>query len=345
MAVAMTGEARVVGPDDARWHALLERTDPDFYHRPGYVSACAAHEGGQPCALLVEDDELAALIPLILRPCPDGSRDAASPQGYPGILVAGPSDPVLLGALIRRGTETLRQLGVVSLYVRLHPLLNPEPPVGAPVVRHADTIAVDLRRSLEELWQRTRSRFRSQISRAERVGVVVRFERDEASMEVFTTIYHETMTRLEAAPIFHYGDAYFAGLRRALGEALHVGIASVDGEAAAASLFIEAAGIMHLHLAGSDPRFKREHASKLLYHRARTWAKERGNAWLHLGGGRGRDDDGLLHFKAGFAGERTPYRTLRCVVDEDRYRALVAARFPEGDPESAAGFFPAYRAP
>jgi lipid II:glycine glycyltransferase (peptidoglycan interpeptide bridge formation enzyme) len=110
-------------------------------------------------------------------------------------------------------------------------------------------------------------------------------------------------------------------------------------------MYVEAAGIVHLHLGGSDPRFERAHPSKLLYHRTRLWAKDRGDTWMHLGGGRGADDDSLLHFKAGFGGDRMPYRTLRLVVDEDGYRALLAARFPEGVPESAAGFFPAYRAP
>ena len=346
MAVAMTGEAQVIGPGDPRWSEVLGRTEPDFYHLPGYVSVCAAHEGGEACALLVTDGDRAALIPLILRPGPDGSHDATSPQGYPGVLVAGSSDAVWLGAAIARGIEALRARGIVSLYVRLHPILNAEPPADVrTLVRHADTIAIDLRLSADELWERTRSRFRSQIGRAERAGVVVGFERDDAAMRAFVALYRATMERIGAAPVFRYGDDYFAGLRAALGEALHIGIARLAGEVAAVALYVESAGIVHLHLGGSDPRFEREHPSKLLYHRARIWSKERGNTWMHLGGGRGTDDDSLLHFKAGFAGERIAYRTLRTIVAEDRYRELVDGRFPDGVPESAADFFPAYRAP
>ena len=67
----------------------------------------------------------------------DGSRDATSPQGYPGFLVSPTADEGFVRDALLEGISCLRSNQIVSLYVRLHPLSNVEPPthVGQ-VVRH-----------------------------------------------------------------------------------------------------------------------------------------------------------------------------------------------------------------
>jgi hypothetical protein len=81
-----------------------------------------------------------------------------------------------------------------------------------------------------------------------------------------------------------------------------------------------------------------------MMHFVAGWAKARGDRTLHLGGGVGGRADSLFHFKAGFSPLRHRFRTLRVVVDEDRYVALVSALDAGLDPSDRAGFFPLYRA-
>ena len=85
---------------------------------------------------------------------------------------------------------------------------------------------------------------------------------------------------------------------------------------AAAALFVETSGIVQYHLAGSDERYSRDRPTKILMNAVRSWAQERGDVRLHLGGGVGGADDSLMHFKAGFSDERHVFQTLRVVVDE-----------------------------
>src|SRR5919197_1209331 len=82
-------------PDNPRWPAILRAVPHDVYHFPGYVSAAARHEGGEPYAFVAEDDGCRLLIPLLVRPIDPliaGQRaplyDATSPYGYPGPLLA-----------------------------------------------------------------------------------------------------------------------------------------------------------------------------------------------------------------------------------------------------------------
>ncbi|CAN5790390.1 hypothetical protein BH23CHL8_BH23CHL8_09880 [soil metagenome] len=339
-------DATLIEHDDPRWTAMLHSTAPDFYHLPGYVAASASHERGEAAAILVEDGARTMLLPFILRATPDGRRDATSPQGYAGFLASPDSQAGFITDALRAAIVCLRVHEVVSLYVRLHPLLNSDPPEGVgDVVRHPDTVPIDLSLAPDELWRQTRPRFRSHITHALRAGHRVDVETGAGSLKAFKDLYRATMRRLSAAPAYQYDDAYFEALRESLGEALHVASVTIEGQTAATGLYVEGAGIVHLHLAGSDPRFTREQPTKLMYHRMREWSKERGSRWMLLGGGRGTEDDSLLHFKAGFSPLRAPYRTLRVIILAEEYQALVADRFPEGVPPSATGFFPLYRAP
>jgi hypothetical protein len=83
--------------------------------------------------------------------------------------------------------------------------------------------------------------------------------------------------------------------------------------------------------------------TKLMMHFVRSWAEDRENQVLHLGGGVGADCDSLLQFKVGFSPLRHTFATLRMVIDEREYGRLVEARDPLLDPGARSGFFPLYR--
>ena len=77
---------------------------------------------------------------------------------------------------------------------------------------------------------------------------------------------------------------------------------------------------------------------------ARTWARQRGNDVLHLGGGVGGRADSLFQFKAGFSPRRHAFHTWRVIVDPDQYEALCARRPGSENADDATDFFPRYRA-
>ena len=330
--------ASLLPPDAPEWVAVLGDVVHDFYHLPAYVALCAAQEGATARALYVEDGTRRMLLPLLVR---DG-LDAASPYGYPGPV----GDPAFFEQALRTGLEHLRAQDLVSVFVRLHPLLEPTPPpdVGQ-LVRHGDTVSIDLTLSTEALWTQTSSGHRNQINRALRAGHRAYFDETWEHYDAFQRLYLSTMGRVGAAPYYRFDKAYFEGLRQALGSAMHLCVVEIEGAMAAAGLFVETNGLVEYHLSGSDERFARERPTKLMLHTARGWAKERGDTRLHLGGGVGGSEDSLFLFKAGFSQERHPFYTLRMIANEERYADLVRARRPDTDVDDLSGYFPAYRTP
>ncbi len=250
---------------------------------------------------------------------------------------------------LRVGCQFLADEGCVSLFVRLHPILNATPPAGVgDIVLHGDTVSIDLSLSEEELERQVRRNHRQQIRQAHEAGFVATEDQEWHHFEDFKQLYRDTMRRLSAREFYYFGDDYFDGLRESLAEQVHLGVVLHEDQVTAAMMFVETAGIVDTYLSGADPAFNRRQPTKLLYDFVRRWAKERGNRWVQLGGGYGAGDDSLLHFKSGFSPLRLPFSTLRVILDEDEYLRLSRERNGAKSPlspDEASEFFPAYRHP
>lgn len=338
--------ATLLGADAPEWAAALRTTVHDFYHLPAYAALCARHEEGTAAALHVVDGERALLLPLVLRDIAGGGSDALSPYGYPGPIVHGTDDPAFVRAALEAGCPVLGEAGVVSLFVRLHPLLDPSPPEGiGTLVRHGDTVSIDLTLPAEVSWAQMRSNHRRDIARSLKLGWVASIDDAWLRFDEFVHLYRATMDRRAAAPFYRFTDAYFAGLRETLGDRLRLCVVEREGELGAAGLFVETGGIVGYHLSGTAEGAIAVQPTKLMMLFMGGWAKARGDTVLHLGGGVGGADDALFHFKAGFGPRRHPFHTLRIVLDEPAYRRLVHEHDPRLDPDDRRGYFPAYRRP
>lgn len=341
-----------LAPDSRRWDDFLSATPHDAYHRPGYVALSAAHDGGEPMALLVEEGDRRLFFPLILRPLPDGGHDAASPYGYPGPLAsaAGQADEAFLCRAIETAAEALHRRGVVSLFLRLSPCMAfPRGPLQrcGTLVDHGETVYLDLTLPREELRRQLRPGHRYEIRRAQNGGAVVEVDASWREIDGFRAMYAATMRRVGAAGYYDFSREHFANLRAALGSAVHLIVARIEGQLAGGALFFEVHGVVQYHLSATADAYLRQCPAKLVLDFARDWFQSRGNRVLHLGGGVCSRNDSLFQFKAGFSRSRARFATWRRIVDPEAYTRLVR-RWAERSGQTAAGpegFFPAYRAP
>lgn len=345
-------QVEFVAGGTAAWHELLHEVPHDIYHLPSYVELAAAHEpadaAAEARAIILREGSRAMLLPMLIRRIPGtaSDRDAISPYGYPGPLFQGGDDRDFVARASAAMVERLHAEGIVSMFVRTHPLLNRDlsgmESVGD-IVEHGETVSIDLGQSDEEIWVGTRRRFRSYIHAAERAGRRAYLDERWENGAAFVRMYAATMHRVGARAEYLFGADYVRGLRAALGDRLHLCVVDVDGVIAAAGLFTEEDGIVQYHLSGTDAAYERERPTMLMLHFVRGLMKARGNRVMHLGGGLGGARDSLFDFKAGFSKDRQPFRTWRVVVDPVRYAELARARQPTADPAREGGFFPLYR--
>jgi hypothetical protein len=342
--------AEVISAQDPRWRETLRTVQHDFYHLPEYIELCARYEGGEPCAVFVEDEGAHLLAPLLLRSLPEPLRapadwrDASTPYGYPTPLV---TDSSRTERLFEGLGTALKDVGAISIFARLHPLLRLSDGIllHGTLVHHGPTVAVDVSADDEQLWRQTRNNHRSGINKLRRLGFIVAID-DWSRYGDFQAIYLNTMNRVGASGFYQFDSHYFEELRGALGDSVHLLVVTdSSGEVSAGGLFTVIGDIAQYHLGGTSPDFLPQAPSKLMFHEARRWARDAGAKWLHLGGGLGATEDALYHFKRGFSEHQFEFWTFRSVLDLSRYRELNDRWIMRHGHAPGDEFFPAYRAP
>jgi hypothetical protein len=345
--------AEFISPEDPRWEKFLRTCRHDFYHLPDYVKLCAKSEGATPAAFYAEDGHAAFLAPLLIRAIPrnlgasEGWSDAASPYGYSAPLVT-PSE-VSLCRFLDAFCHAARLRGLVTAFFRLHPLLSlnhEDLSKFGQLINHGQTVFFDLAKSDEEVWKQISPDHRRNIRKMLSLGFTVSLD-DWRLFKDFTVIYQTTMRRVGASEGYLFSEEYFADLRTALGERLHLCcVLSPKGDVAAAGLFIETERIVQHHLGGTASEYAQCAPTKLLYPFMSSWARARSNTVLHIGGGLGGADDPLFRYKAWFSRDRAEFFTYRMILDEKRNDMLIrlANARNEGTGSSSSSFFPAYRA-
>lgn len=361
-AVPGTGmPGRFITPTDPAWSRLLESLRHDVYHTPEYTHLEAERLAATAEAFVLEVEDRIFFVPYLVRRCgvgdadqsDDPTLDVVSAYGYPGPLLSDAA--VAAQGFVNACLETLavrwRGRGVCSAFLRLHPILTPfgnELDLEGCSVTLTPTISVDLTQSEELIWARTRKGHQSTINKCKRLGLTARFVPFGEYRDDFLAIYKETMDLAAADKLYYFPDSYFASLTQ-LGERIQLCIVEVEDDVAAACLFFESGGIVQAHLGGTRSRYRDQSPFSLLLHHARLWAKNRGNAFFHLGGGLGGAEDRVFSFKAGFARQRHAFGTLRLVTDGERYRRLVESCAKDrAIPASTllqSSYFPAYRCP
>jgi len=348
-------DVKFLTPEDPEWGECLSRAPHDFYHNARYCQLSARMDGGHAEASVVNDaDGHMFFIPYVVRPLRginwlgDGANalfDMVSPYGYPGPLVKG-DDEFLRGA-IHHWARAMHFRGCVSGFVRMHPLLNTMSDAfrgGGEVVERGRTVSIDLTLPAEEIWRNFRENHRRDIHKKKKLGIAANMETGPGVLELFAPIYYETMDRVGAGRYYYFPAEYFAGLQAALGDRMHVCIVrDANGGVLSGGIFTECDGIVQYHLGGTLNSALQVRPSKLMFDYVCTWAKERGNRCLHLGGGFGAKEDSVYEFKAGFSPLRHPYYTWQLLFEPSMYQQLEHKRRALQDEGPTAGFFPIYR--
>jgi Acetyltransferase (GNAT) domain len=347
--------AEFILPEDTKWKRHLMSAPHDFYHLPEYVALTAKHEGGEPVAFYAESDEAAFLVPLLIRKlpeslgAPDNWYDATTPYGYPAPIVIPANNTTCSEKFLESFREVGAQSGIITAFFRLHPLLPISLEVFAKygtLVKHGQTVYIDLSLSLEEIEARFRKDHRKNIRKLISSGFHAKIN-DWSLYEEFIQIYQTTMRRLSASSYYLFSEKYFADLRSSLGDRLNLcTILSPEGEVASSILFIATNNIVQTYLSGTAEKYLGQGSSKLEIATICRWAKENGKSVLHLGGGLGASSDSLFYFKSGFSDLKADFYTYRMILDREKYAKLLQLSLEKaGDKinNNNSDFFPEYR--
>jgi hypothetical protein len=320
----------------------------DVYWLSGYVKAFHYHGDGDPLLFHYERDGTRGINVVMKSDVSDSEYfknkikkgaffDFATPYGYGGWLIEGSG----IDDLFESYDAWLRENGVVSEFVRFHPMIENHISVNVfyKIVYLGDVVHIDLL-SPEYIWNNFTSKNRNVIRKAMKNNIRVYNGRYRELFKQFRTIYNKTMDKEHADKYYYFGESFYKSILDDLPQNAEVFYAEKDNSVIAAAIILFANGRMNYHLSGSLREYNSLAPTNLLLYKAALWGHANGYKTFYLGGGLGAQDDSLFRFKRAFnKGALNGYYIGEKIVDQDRYNELVALRgvLPE------RSFFPQYR--
>jgi hypothetical protein len=341
----------------AEWDSALSELAPrqqDVFFTSGYLRVWQRHGDGIAMGAVYRDRGGLVLYPFILRDLSTvdylgdefhGLYDVASPVGFGGPLVRHLTGEETLSAFRAEIDDWCHAHGVVSEFVRFHPLLETRlsmerhlaiEETGRIVWARLDAGSCTL---IEGLSGPTRRNIRQ----ARDAGLTCAVETTDEAWDRFAALYLENALRRKALPAFRYDAAHFRALRELLGPAAVLFGARLDGRLVAAALFLRSHDFVHFHALGVDRTFARLRPTNVLFFDAMLWACGTTATAVDLGGGY-RDDDEFFRFKYGFTQQVAPRCVGRAIHLLEPYARAEQRRDAQGEILDCQ-YFPSYRAP
>jgi len=252
--------------------------------------------------------------------------DWETPYGYGGPL----GDKIISTESQRIFAYEIKQYcienGVVSQFVRFHPLLNNQNMLSNVIESRylRDTIYMDVDMDEKQIFANLDSKNRNMVRKAQKNDVIIE-QREIEEIDDFIDMYNETMIKNQAAKYYIFEKEYFDSLNE-MKDNVCLFYAMRRNVPISGAIIYYNSEFAHYHLSGSKTEFRKYSPSNLLLYQVACWAHKKGIKKFHLGGGMAPDDS-LFGFKKQFnRNGRSPFAVGRTVFDDAAYQKLLVCR-------------------
>jgi len=337
----------------------------DIYYLSSYVKAFMIHGDGEPKLFYYEDNHIKAINVVMLRDIekdvnftykipPNTFFDIVTPYGYGGFLIEGAINESSLELLKNEYSEFCVRRGIISEFVRFHPVLNNSEILKSiyDTSKLGRTIAIQLD-SKQQIWSNLISKNRNMVRKSSKSGVEIFCGRSKELFELFMPLYNSTMEKDQAKRYYYFKDDFYKSILYDCKYNAIIFYAVFQDKIIAMSIILLANGRMSYHLSASNREYQHLAPTNLLLYEAACWGSENGFKTFHLGGGLGSNEDNLYKFKSSFnRGSNFEFVIGKKIFNKEKYEELVEIRRREvlnsaiEDSTvnySTASFFPQYR--
>jgi hypothetical protein len=349
---------------ESEWEGIVKSfQNYDIYYLPEYVKAFWYHGDGIPTLFYYVSEEIRGINVVMIRDIStielfnekipiNTYFDMITPYGYGGFIIEGNVTKDTMNQLNEEYTNYCYKEGIISEFVRFHPLLH-----GEKILHNiynirelGKTVAIKLV-SQEQIWNNLTSKNRNMVRKAKRASIQVYWGQEPLLYDKFKFLYYQTMDRDKANQYYYFSENFFNSILVDCKYSALVFYAILDDKIIAMTIVLFKGKTMHYHLSASDANYKHLAPTNLLLYEAACFGYENGYEYFHLGGGLGSKEDSLYKFKSSFYKDGgTPYFVGEKIFHQRIYDQLVNIRSKvmskEGDEivEKKDTYFPLYRA-
>lgn len=327
------------------WTEHINCYDHDFHHTWDFHQISANNGEGQPILfhLVHEGDSIS--YPLLQRKITgdQGYKDLMSVYGYPGPLFS-TEDKVIQNQLLAKLFEELTELNYISLFSRLHPIINGATLTCSQYV--GDVVYFDLTKDISEIYANMRRCHKQDIKKIKKSELkLIKHKQINCNNIIqFKKIYDATMDVLKASEYYYFSVDYYRSFFDS--DQFNSSLYTIYAKdtAIASAITTHTGGFAQYHLSGTLPEYYNMKAMKLILYTAMEDLHSLGLKYFILGGGVGAEKDTLFNFKYGFGRNTAPFHIIKKVFNQEIYDQLVDQHFKALNlsQEEEISYFPLY---
>ncbi len=340
-----------------QWNTTVKTfKDYDVYYLSSYLKAFKIHGDGEPILFYYEDENIRAINAVMKRDVaaderfngkinPNTFYDLTTPYGYGGFLIEGNIKEESLQVLNKAYSSLCMEEGIVSEFVRFHPVLNNREHSSEiyEIFNLGKTITCSLS-SLDDIWNNLNTNKKRWAKKATKSGVEIFWGRSPELFSEFRCMYNKTMEKNNAKNYYNFDEDFYDSVLLDLPYNSLIFYASFEKRKIAMVLITFGNGQIHHHLSASDIEFQYLGPTNLLMYEVACWGNINGFKTFHLGGGVGSKADSLYEFKQGFnKNSDTTFSIGKKIFDEEKYNYLMKIRNGQSHFDESEVFFPRYR--
>ena len=173
-------------------------------------------------------------------------------------------------------------------------------------------------------------------------GYVVKESKELADIQIFYSLYTDSMLRRNASKAYFFSEKYLSELLNSKDiNAKLLFVYNEDGFPICGTIVVFTNEIIQAHLLATNPDYYSESPAKLLTDEITIIGRKLGMKYYNLGGGLHYKEDSLFDWKLAFSKKTFKYNSWRFIANHNLYNNLLKEFDIEDD--STIDLFPLYR--
>ena len=324
--------------DAAKWNEnfqKLPREQQDIYFTPELYQLYEDLGDGKANCFVFEHEGDIAIYPFLLNSINELGYeldkeyfDIQGVYGYNGWLVS-TMDESFIKELQRGFSTYCKKENIVAEFTRFYPLIENQKFSKniMDVIYDRETVALDLHKSFEDIWQNEYSSTnKNMIRKAEKLGYEIEIINDPTKNEIekFIVIYEYSMKMANAKEYYYFNNDFFLNTFKYLNNYTFLfNVKTKENEVVCSSIFFHYKDYFHYHLSGRSENADNS-VNNFLLNEAVKFAQKKNAKVFHFGGGKTNlPDDSLLKFKSNFSKKRLSFYIGKKIYNEEIYNEVI----------------------
>lgn len=341
---------KIINLDNKKeWNEIVRSFEKyDVMYLAEYAEAFKLNGDGEPLLFYYDDGNTRA-IDVIMKRCISNIEifnnynnyyDLSTPYGYGGIYIEGNNYNEVNIAY----EEFCKNENIICEFVRFNLFNEYYKQYNGCIEKIKHNVIRKLDIPIEDMFMQFEHKVRKNVKRANANNLKFEVDREGKTIKEFLDIYYKTMNRNLAENEYYFKKEFFDMINKLEDNKIYFNVL-YENKIISTELVVYTQYAAYSFLGGTLNEYFNLRPNDFLKYKIIEWLQNNNIKNFILGGGYGREDDGIFQYKKSFSPDGiVDFYIGKKIFNKDRYNELVNIRkLKDGKFNENSSYFPLYR--